>query len=325
MNIRMTPNLLRRLVQAGFALVCLFIGYRFALFLRFASGTGPEAARPASVEAFLPISALMAAKRFLLTWQWDAVHPAGLALFFCFVLMAWLLRKSFCGHVCPVGFLSTLLQRAGEKTGLACRTQLPKAVSIGLLIPKYLLLGFFLYSILSMPLAGLSGFLRSPYNLTADARLFAFFASPGGVAIAVIGLLVLLSLIFKNPWCRFLCPYGALLGLASFFSPLGIGREVESCIGCRKCTKTCPGGIAVHEKTSVTSPECVGCTACVSACPVPGCLSVRAGGLRLPSWVLPLGAVALVVLCFALAQAFGVWETAMPGDMLLKLYSRTLP
>src|ERR1035437_8790231 len=41
----------------------------------------------------------------------------------------------------------------------------------------------------------------------------------------------------QNFWCRYLCPYGALMGLVSLASPLRIRRETSLCIDCGKCAK----------------------------------------------------------------------------------------
>jgi len=40
---------------------------------------------------------------------------------------------------------------------------------------------------------------------------------------------VVLSILLRNFWCRYLCPYGALLGVLSFFSILKVHRNAESC------------------------------------------------------------------------------------------------
>ena len=53
----------------------------------------------------------------------------------------------------------------------------------------------------------------------------------------VIGVIVLLSMFVQNFWCRYLCPYGALLGLVSLLSPVKIRRDKEACIDCGKCTR----------------------------------------------------------------------------------------
>ena len=75
-------NILRRTVQASFALFCLYAGYRFYLFYLWAAGRSETfVPRPPSVEAFLPIGALVNLKRLLLTGQFDPIHPAGLTIF----------------------------------------------------------------------------------------------------------------------------------------------------------------------------------------------------------------------------------------------------
>ena len=61
--------------------------------------------------------------------------------------------------------------------------------------------------------------MRSPYGLIADVKMLNFFRHIGETGLIVLGIFAVASLIVKNFWCRFLCPYGALLGLVSFFSP----------------------------------------------------------------------------------------------------------
>ena len=76
-----------------------------------------------------------------------------------------------------------------------------------------------------MPLEAIEGFLRSPYNAAADAKMLLFFLHPSATSLAVIVGLVALSLVVKHLWCRYLCPYGALLGVASLLSPLSVRRD----------------------------------------------------------------------------------------------------
>lgn len=315
-----TPFTVRRTVQTGFTLFCLFVGWRFYLFVQWARGASADfVAKPASVEGFLPISALLALKRFLMTAQWDSVHPAGLTIFVAALVMAWLFRKGFCGYVCPVGLLSNMAEKLGQRFRLALVP--PNWLDYPLLAVKYVLLGFFLYTtFISMSLESIEQFLRAPYNMVADAKMLDFFVSPSGTALTVFAALAVLSVILRNFWCRYLCPYGALLGLCSLLSPLGIRRDTESCIDCKRCDRICPGGITVSTKRTVNSPECMGCTACVGACPVEGCLSMNAGGKRLPFWSIALGSVALLLVFYVAAKATGHWDSAMPPAMLRRMY-----
>jgi len=64
--------------------------------------------------------------------------------------------------------------------------------------------------------------MSTPYGLVADVKMLNFLRDIGQTAAIVIGLLVLLSMLIQNFWCRYLCPYGALLGITSLLSPVKI-------------------------------------------------------------------------------------------------------
>lgn len=319
------PARLRLAVQSAFALACLWAGWEFYRFVAWVLGQGPgPATRPPSVEGFLPISAFMALRRLLSSGQWDPVHPAGLTILVAALLMALLLRKGFCGHVCPVGLIHNLLARAGRALGLA-RTP-PRRAALALAAPKYLLLAFFVWTTwIGMDARALDGFLRTPFNIAADARMLAFFLDPSGMTVAVLAALAALGLVLPYFWCRSLCPYGALLGLAALASPLAVRRDPGSCIRCGRCTRACPGGIRVEARVRVNSPDCVGCMECVGACPVPGCLGpALPGGRRVPWALAGLGCAALFLGLYAWARATGHWDSAVPPAMLERIYRMAL-
>jgi polyferredoxin len=312
---------LRLAVQTGFALFCLYCGYLFYLFYRWAMG-GSESyvARPPSVEAFLPISALVSLKRLVLTGVYDPIHPAGLTIFIAAILIGLFFRKGLCGWICPVGFTSNLIEKLGLKMKSIRRA--PKWLDWPLLSLKYLLLAFFVYLIvLKMDLAAIETFNRAPYNLVVDAKMLLFFIEPSRLTLWVMGFLVAISFVSRNFWCRYLCPYGALLGLLALAGPTRIRRDKELCIDCHKCEKVCPGAIRVAAKETVNSPECLGCLECVAACPIDACLTVSAyGRKRLPALTLPLGVLAIFFLLWGWAQWSGHWHSEVPLDLLKNHY-----
>ena len=108
---------LRRFVQGFYLLFFVFVGIEFASFYRQILAGGPVTAyRPPAVEGFLPISALVGLKRFLLTGSYDTVHPAGLTILIAAILSSFFARKVFCSWVCPVGGISRALEWVGKKS-----------------------------------------------------------------------------------------------------------------------------------------------------------------------------------------------------------------
>ncbi|RMG57014.1 MAG: 4Fe-4S dicluster domain-containing protein [Deltaproteobacteria bacterium] len=172
-----------------------------------------------------------------------------------------------------------------------------------------------------MSIKEVEAFLTSPYNIAADAKMLLFFAKMSATTAVVLALLVVLSFFVKNFWCRYLCPYGALLGLFSLVSPFRISRDEDLCIDCGKCTASCPYSIRVHEKRSVLTPECTSCLNCVSACPVEDCLSPRMGRRRVHPLTVPALLLGVILSFYLFARATGRWETKVPFEVMKRTYS----
>lgn len=305
---------LRYIVQWAFLLLILWIGYEFIRFVNWAGtgGAGTPVPRPQGVEGFLPISALISLKYWLLTGVFNEIHPAGLVIFLAIVGISLAVRKAFCSWICPVGFLSESLALVGEK--LFGRTlQVPRWLDYPLRSLKYLLLLFFLYAIFwSMGELALKNFIYSPYNKMADVKMLQFFQHLSPTAGWTLLILMALSLVIRHFWCRYLCPYGALLGIIGFFSPAKITRNVPSCIDCKLCTKACPAGIQVHRAKRVQSDECSSCLSCVDACPVADTLYLALPKKRRISPQVAAIAIALILPLFMfLAKLTGHWENAI--------------
>ncbi len=234
-------------------------------------------------------------KYWLSTGRIPASHPAALFLLVTFLAIAFLLRKAFCSWLCPVGSLSEYLWRAGRQI-FGRNFQLPRWLDLPLRSLKYLLLGFFVWAVAHMSGDAIEQFMRSPYGAIADVRMLNFFRDLGETAAIVLGFLVVASVLVQNFWCRYLCPYGALLGLTSVLSPLRIRRSVPACIDCAKCAKVCPSALPVDKLITIRSAECSGCLECVAVCPSEGALHLALprwtrspNDGRLPSWAIAVG------------------------------------
>jgi len=323
LRLREDSQFLRSTVQFAFAALCLWIGVEFTLFARWgmSGGAAPFYERPPGVEGFLPISSLISLAYWIQTGVINTIHPSGLFILLAIVLVSLVVKKAFCSWLCPIGTLSESLWMLGQKIFKKNLT-LPRWVDLPLRSLKYLLFGFFAYSIIRMNTEALGAFIYSPYNKMADVKMYEFFADISRVALYVLAGLIVLSIVIKNFWCRFLCPYGALLGLVSWISPLKITRTKSTCVDCMLCTKACPANIAVHKAGRVWSDECMSCMACVQVCPVKDTLEVRASrkGRRIPAWVLGTLLVGIFVAVTGMAMIAGQWQNSIDRSEYLRRF-----
>lgn len=297
----------RRWVQVVMTLVIVAIGIQFTLWVTaHLNGKLPSVSRPPGAEGFLPIDGMMATRHLLYTGEIDPIHPAGLAIFLGICVMSVVVAKSFCSHLCPVGLVSEWLGRLGIHMVGRSLTP-PKWLDIPLRSLKFLLFGFFGWAVwFAMSPHEIEAFLQSPYARVVDAKMWAFFAPPSTTTIVVLAILVVGSVFVRDLWCRYLCPYGALVGVLGRFAIFKVSRDADICTDCRACTAVCPARLPVHQLGRVSSIECTSCQDCVVSCPVEGCLTIRAprvfGGWQ--RWMRPVTAVALAV---------GLWVVIVGG------------
>ncbi len=325
---------IRQTVQWLFAALNVWLGIQFLLWVRYCErgGKGLNVPRPAGAEGWLPIAGFMNAKYLLLTGHVPAIHPAAMILFIAFLLMSFLLKKAFCSWLCPIGTFSEQLWALGRKF-FGRNLRPPAWVDIPLRGLKYLLLVFFIFVIGTMSAEAIHDFMVTPYGLVADVKMLNFFRDMGRTAAIVITLLVLLSMLIKNFWCRYLCPYGALFGLASLLSPVKIRRDADACIDCGKCARACPSNLPVDRLMQIRTVECTACMACVAACPAQDALqfalSPRKAATPFERWrrrvARPMTVAAVLACIFfglvIVAKLTGHWQTNLPTTLYIDLVS----
>ena len=313
-------------VQLLFGTIALWVGIQFVMWVRYfeSGGTAIRVERPDGVEAWLPIASLMNLKALILTGRVPEMHVAGMFMLIAFLAISLVFRKAFCSWICPVGTISEWLWQTGQAFFKRSLTP-PRWLDIALRGLKYILLGLFLYVVIAMPVPEIRAFLGGPYGLIADVKMLNFFRHMGQATAIVLAILVGLSLVVKNTWCRYLCPYGALMGIVALVSPTRIVRNAEACIDCAKCAKACPAHLPVDHLASVRSAECTACMSCVAVCPAAGALDLKIGLARrsvLPPWALAAAILVLFLGIVGYARLAGHWHTSLPDSVYFELVPR---
>jgi NosR/NirI family nitrous oxide reductase transcriptional regulator len=145
-----------------------------------------------------------------------AVLPLLAALFF---------GRAFCAGVCPHGALQDLM--------LIKPIQLPTWLERSLRLLAYAYLG------LALIFAATGG----GYLICAYDPFVPLFRLGGSPAMVTTGIVLLgLGLFVGRPYCRFLCPYGVLLGFAARVSRWRVTVTPDTCTQCRLCEQACPFG-----------------------------------------------------------------------------------
>jgi len=316
----------RYAVQLAFLLFTLYMGYQFYHFvLHFKIPGHPFVERPSSVDAFLPISGLMSFKYFLFTGIVEPIHPAAFVMFVAVLAVSLLLKKGFCGWICPIGTLSQYFWMAGRRL-FNRNFRMANYADTALRSLKYILMALFLLLIgVAMKPNMMVLFFMTDYYVTADVMTMNVFTEMTTLTMWVLIFLGVFSLFYKNFWCRYLCPYGALLGILSRFGPVKITRNEGKCIHCRSCTRACPSLVDVEQREVVNSPECFGCLTCVSSCPSPGALDVtlKTGKNRmvLKPYLYPVILILFFYLVIGAGMAAGKWQSRIPYEE----YKRIIP
>jgi len=225
-----------------------------------------------SLHAICPFGGVVTIYEFISTGSFlPKLHSAAFILMALGLVVALFFGPLFCGYVCPLGSYQEWIGKLGRRL-------FPK--KYGHLIPEKLdrMLRYLRYGVLAMvvyqtAVAGKLVFQEvDPYY-----ALFNFFTGEVALTALIILLAVtVLSLFIERPWCKYLCPYGALLGLFNLIRIFPIRRNTTTCIQCKKCDKACPMQIEVSQKDAVRNPQCISCHKCLSgsACPIDDTVTV---------------------------------------------------
>lgn len=197
------------------------------------------------------------------------------------LLQGLLLGRTVCGWLCPFGMIQELLHKVpGPKIR---KGHLTRALSY----LKYVTLAVFVMAIplwnalRHVPLPAFCKYLCPAGTLEGAVALLVHPANAdklpmlGGLFVCKAVILALViggAIVAFRPFCRFVCPLGALYGLFSRVALLGVRVDEGACIHCDRCVRACRMDVA-----RVGDHECIHCGDCAAVCPV-GAIAFK--GLR---------------------------------------------
>lgn len=244
------------------------------------SGTSLTFWPKASLHAICPFGGVVSLYQFFAVGTLvQKIHQSAFVLMAAVFLLAVLAGPVLCGWICPLGTFQEWVSKLGKKmVGSRFGTYIPNTLDPWLRYFRYLVLIWVVYQTAVTGRLIFQGV--DPYY--ALFNLWSEEVAPG--ALAILGATTLLALVTERPWCKYACPYGALLGFSNKIRIFKIRRSPSTCIDCGACDMACPMNIKVSQSETVMSSQCISCLRCTSEfhCPVPQTVSLimKGGGGR---------------------------------------------
>jgi len=221
-----------------------------------------------------------------------------------FLIVGILLGKSFCGWVCPFGFVQDLIDFVKRK-----KWQISPRTHDSMVYMKYAVLGITLFVSVTFSVSKLVGsshgyesalgiFAKAPFTTLSPAEtLFAtlpkmisdysnimlevpFLEQLSGilnlpplfwVQLFIMAGVLVFSAYVPRGWCKYFCPHGAIMAIMNKFSFLGLRRDLVKCVKgeCHLCVEACPMNVRILDLPweKFSDPECIYCMKCVDVCP----------------------------------------------------------
>jgi ferredoxin len=265
-------------------------------------GGGPKGVP--SIEAYCPFGAVEGLYQWIVTGTFmQRVQPSTFVVLAALIGVTILTRKAFCSWICPFGTIQEWIGKAGKKilgkhynpTGSWDRR-----------------LRYLKYGVLALIVA--TTWTTGSMVFREYDPFLAFFHFGENLADHWIGYAILLtvligSLVIERFWCRYLCPLGAVIGIAGKAGGLGVVRNDATCTLCDACDKVCPMKAEPMVQETVTSAECLQCLECVSVCPEPDTLRLRLLGKTVRPAVFAVAVFAVFFGVLGAGRATGLWVT----------------
>lgn len=226
----------------------------------------------ASLHSICPFGGVVSLYQFLTSGSYThQIHDSSFILMFLVIALTLIFGAVFCGWICPLGTVQEWVGKLGKKLwGKKYNHFIPENIDMRLRYLRYIVLVLVLYVTANTGMLAFKSV--DPYH-----ALFQFWTGEVALtAFIILGITLLGSLLIERPWCKYLCPFGAVLGTLSKISLFTLRRNMDTCINCNACNRACPMNIDVTRSSSVRDTNCIVCLQCSSesACPLPETMSL---------------------------------------------------
>lgn len=261
----------------------------------------------ASLHAVCPVGGVVSIYEYFISGRYvKKVHESSFVLMYIVFALTALLGPVFCGWICPMGTFQEWVSRIGKKlNGKRFNRFLPYKVDKYLRFIRYIVLVLVL--IKTAQSAQLLFVNIDPYyalfNIWTDE-----VAIGGYVALILV---TVFSLFVERPFCKYFCPYGALLGLFNKVKLFKIERKESTCISCKKCDNSCPMNIELSTAGVSKDHQCISCLECTSeaTCPKSDTLFISFKRKILSSKTVGVITVLFFIVGVTGAMALDLWKT----------------
>jgi polyferredoxin len=178
-------------------------------------------------------------------------------------LVGALAGRAACGWVCPFGWIQELVYKLPvPKLRLPNRFNWTRYVVLAALVVVIPFLTNASWFCKLCPAGALEGGI--PWALiSTDIR--AMIGPFYWLKIGILGGFLAWMSVTRRPFCRWVCPLGALWAPYNRVSAVRLNVDESTCIACNRCQEVCPVDVPVHENPD--DPACIRCLACVRECP----------------------------------------------------------
>lgn len=187
------------------------------------------------------------------------------------VAVTLLVGRVWCGWFCPLGAILELYGRTGRRFRWQRLRQLKYVILFSVLVmAAFGSLAFMYFEPITILVRGLTAIFKPvvEYTQLEEKQGFVLPGAAWWLVAAPLVIVLLLNLVEKRFWCRYLCPLGALVGLGSKFAWVKRVVNQKSCVKCGDCAALCTMGAISSQRDFTSDPaECIMCMDCAAPCP----------------------------------------------------------